>query len=187
MSTVTKKALAYSLKKLLETKTLDKITISEIVDDCDLNRQSFYYHFSNIYELVQWTFSKDVEKQLQNKVNYKNWQEGFLVILSYCKENNLIIYNLYHSQGRSIIEDGLKEYVNNLLLKVIEDEIKKLNVKVSEKDKLFIANYNMFAFVGIVMLWIDSNMIEEPNLIIERINILIKGDFEKALLAYSKI
>ncbi|MGD1819675.1 MAG: TetR/AcrR family transcriptional regulator, partial [Pleomorphochaeta sp.] len=85
MSTVTKKALAYSLKKLLETKTLDKITISEIVDDCDLNRQSFYYHFSNIYELVQWTFSKDVEKQLQNKVNYKNWQEGFLVILSYCK------------------------------------------------------------------------------------------------------
>ncbi|MGD1819835.1 MAG: hypothetical protein ACPKOI_08160, partial [Pleomorphochaeta sp.] len=57
--------------------------------------QSFYYHFSNIYELVQWTFSKDVEKQLQNKVNYKNWQEGFLVILSYCKKYYKKIQKIY--------------------------------------------------------------------------------------------
>ncbi len=185
MSLVTKKALGSSLKKFLKNKTLDKITIQEIVDECGLNRQSFYYHFSNIYDLVAFTFAKDVEENLEDKVNYDDWKEGFLVVLNYCKTNSLVIYNLYHSRGKSILEEGLKNYVTRLLLRVIEGEIQELDITVSQRDKEFIANYNMFAFVGLVMLWIDSNMEEDPKLLIERINILIKGDFKKALYAFS--
>ncbi|MGD1821331.1 MAG: TetR/AcrR family transcriptional regulator [Pleomorphochaeta sp.] len=185
MSLVTKNALGKSLKKFLRIKTLDKITIQEIVDECGLNRQSFYYHFSNVYDLVSYTFAKDVEDNLEDKVNYDDWKEGFLVVLNYCLDNSLIIYNLYHSRGRSILEEGLKDYVNKLLIRVIEAEINELNIKVTSKDKRFIANYNMFAFVGVVMLWIDSNMAENPKILIERISILIKGDFKKALLTFS--
>ncbi|MCY1153434.1 MAG: TetR/AcrR family transcriptional regulator C-terminal domain-containing protein [Sphaerochaetaceae bacterium] len=187
MSLVTKLALGDSLKNLLKLKTLDKITIQEIVDECGLNRQSFYYHFSNIYDLVAFTFAKDVEENLEDKVNYDDWKEGFLVVLDYCRDNSIIMYNLYHSRGKSIIEEGLKNYVTKLLLRVIDLEIEELDITVSNKDKQFIANYNMFAFVGLVMLWIDSNMEEEPKLLIERINILIKGDFKKALYAFSSI
>lgn len=185
MSLVTKNALANSLKELLKTKTLDKITITEIVNDCGLNRQSFYYHYKNIYDLVSWTFAMDVESSLKGKVNYSDWQEGFLVILNYCKNHKLIIHNLYHSQGKNIIEDGLKNYVINLLLKVIEEEIHNLNINVSKEDKIFIANYNMFAFVGLIMLWIENDMEEDPKLIIKRIHTLIEGDFKKALLSFS--
>jgi probable dihydroxyacetone kinase regulator len=187
MSLVTKNALGDSLKKFLKTKTLDKITIQEIVDECGLNRQSFYYHFSNIYDLVSFTFAKDVEDSLKDKVNYDDWKEGFLVVLNYCRNNSLVIYNLYHSRGKSIIEEELKTSVTKLLLRVIEGEIAELDIIVSDRDKKFIANYNMFAFVGLVMLWIDSNMEEDPKLLIEKISTLIKGDFKKALFAFSSI
>lgn len=185
MSLVTKQALSSSLKNLLSQKTLDKITITEICVDCGLNRQSFYYHFSNIFSLVSWTLKSDVNTKLKGKINYNDWKEGFKGVLYFCKDNKILIYNLYHSQGKSVLEEGLKEYVIDLLLKVIDDQIQRFNIKVPQNNRLFIASYNMFAFVGIVMLWIDKDMQEPPCLIIEQINTLIEGDFKKALLAFS--
>ena len=185
MSLVTKQALSLSLKKLLTEKTLDKITISEICSDCGLNRQSFYYHFSNIFDLVSWTLKKDVNDQLKGKINFNSWREGFIIVLSFCRNNKVMIYNLYHSQGKDVLEEGLMEYVMNLLLKVIDDQIERFNIKVTEEDRVFIASYNMYAFVGIIMLWINKNMEEDPYLLIKRIHTLIEGDFKKALLAFS--
>ena len=57
MSLTTKKALAMSLKSLLEKRTLDKITVKDIVSECSLNRQTFYYHFHDTYDLLQWLYS----------------------------------------------------------------------------------------------------------------------------------
>ena len=54
MSTITKRALEASLKKLVKTKPLNKITVSDITDDCGINRMTFYYHFKDIYDLVEW-------------------------------------------------------------------------------------------------------------------------------------
>ena len=50
----TKKSLAESLKKAMKSKTLSKITVSEIILDCGVNRKTFYYHFENIYALLKW-------------------------------------------------------------------------------------------------------------------------------------
>ena len=54
MSQITKRALAASLKRLLAEKPLSKITISDITDDCGINRMTFYYHFQDIYDLIEW-------------------------------------------------------------------------------------------------------------------------------------
>ena len=62
MSDITKNALAASLKKLLNRKTLNKITVKDITDDCGVNRQTFYYHFHDVYELVEWIFIHELEK-----------------------------------------------------------------------------------------------------------------------------
>jgi AcrR family transcriptional regulator len=59
MSKYTKLALGESLKRLLQKKPLSKITITEIVEDCGLNRMTFYYHFKDIYELLEWVCVED--------------------------------------------------------------------------------------------------------------------------------
>lgn len=59
MPNTTKKALEASLKKLLADKTLDKITINDLTTDCGISRMSFYYHFKDIYDLVEWCCVED--------------------------------------------------------------------------------------------------------------------------------
>ncbi|MEG1430525.1 MAG: TetR family transcriptional regulator, partial [Oscillospiraceae bacterium] len=65
MSQTTKKALAASLVRLLSEKPLDKITVVDIAEDCEVNRQTFYYHFQDIYDLVEWYFMSETTKALE--------------------------------------------------------------------------------------------------------------------------
>ena len=80
MSQTTKRALAASLKHLLLQKPLNKITINDIAEDCGISRMTFYYHFKDIYDLVEWTCVEDGTRALEGKKTYDTWQEGFLNI-----------------------------------------------------------------------------------------------------------
>ncbi len=82
MAQTTKRALAASLKKLLAQKPLDKITIVDIVTDCEVNRQTFYYHFQDIYDLMDWIFVSEATQVIQGKKTYNTWQQGFCRFLS---------------------------------------------------------------------------------------------------------
>ena len=70
MSNITKHALAESLKKLLLKKPLNKITINDLTTDCGISRMAFYYHFKDIYDLVEWTCLEKSRKALQGKKTY---------------------------------------------------------------------------------------------------------------------
>ena len=67
MNNITKNALEESLKKFLLQKPLDKITISDLTTDCGISRMAFYYHFKDIYDLVEWSCIEDASRALQGK------------------------------------------------------------------------------------------------------------------------
>lgn len=70
MPNTTKNALEASLKKLMLKKPLDKITIQDLTQDCGISRMAFYYHFKDIYDLVEWACLEDAARALQGK---KTW------------------------------------------------------------------------------------------------------------------
>ena len=76
MSQTTKKALAASLKQLLKEKPLDKITVTDLVEDCEVNRQTFYYHFQDIYDLIEWIYVSEAARILGDKKNGGNLAAG---------------------------------------------------------------------------------------------------------------
>ena len=78
MQNMTKQALKTSLEKLLAKKPLDKITINDLTSDCGISRMTFYYHFKDIYDLVEWVCLEESRKALQGKKTYESWQEGLL-------------------------------------------------------------------------------------------------------------
>ena len=77
MSQMTKRALVASLKDLLAEKPLDKITVTDLTEHCGVNRMTFYYHFKDIYDLVEWSCQEDAAKALAGKKTYETWQQGF--------------------------------------------------------------------------------------------------------------
>ena len=74
----TKLALEDSLKNLLLKKPVDKITITDLTNDCGITRMAFYYHFKDIYDLVEWSCYEDASRALQGKKTYETWQEGLM-------------------------------------------------------------------------------------------------------------
>ena len=91
MPNTTKQALEESLKHMLLKKPLDKITIRDITEDCGISRMAFYYHFKDIYDLVEWACIEDASKALQGKKTYETWQEGLLQIFEAVQENRPFI------------------------------------------------------------------------------------------------
>ena len=107
MSQTTKKALASSLKKLMNTTPLTKITINDIVSDCGVNRRTFYYHFQDIYALLEWIFETEVASVMAENKTYQTWQQGFLQIFFYLDQNHKMVLNTYNSIGREYLETHL--------------------------------------------------------------------------------
>ena len=178
----TKKALAESLKNLLLQKPLNKITISDIADDCGINRMTFYYHFKDIYDLVEWTCAEEAAQAMEGKKTYDTWQEGFLNIFSAVQANKPLIMNVYRCVSRERIEQYLNPLICSLILGVVEE--KSAEMPVSEADKRFIANFSEYAFIGVMLEWIDNNMREEPSVLVERTSRVVHGSILRALDAF---
>lgn len=184
MSLLTKKELANSLKQLMSIKTLDKITIKDITTDCGVNRQTFYYHFQDIYDLLDWIYKTEAVDGISEYKTYKTWQKGFLMIFQYIIKNKEFCINSLHSIGRDSLDSFLYKTTFDLLMGVI-NEISE-GMKVLEDDKKFIANFYTYAFVTLVIMWMKNGMKESPEIIIKKLNTLIEGEIEKALKKYEQ-
>ena len=182
MSQITKRALAESLKKLLLEKPLDRITVSDITEDCGVSRMTFYYHFKDVYDLIEWTWLQEAERALDGQKTYDTWQQGFLQIFQLVQENRAFVMNLYHSIRREQVERYLYRLTYQLLIGVVEE--KSAGMSVRDEDKKFIADFYKYAFVGLMLDWIRGGMKGEPQVLIDRLSVLIRGDVEKELNHY---
>ena len=134
MTNATKAALEASLKKLLLKKPLDKITINDLTTDCGISRMAFYYHFKDIYDLVEWSCLEDATQALQGKKTYETWQEGLQQIFEAVLENKPFIMNVYHSVSREQIETYLYKYsFTGVMLDWIKDGMKVDYHMIAEK------------------------------------------------------
>ena len=179
MSQVTKRALEQYLKNLLLKKPLTKITVGDITDDCGINRMTFYYHFKDIYDLVEWSCLEDAKRALDEKKTYDTWQQGLLQIFKAVQENKPFILNVYRCVHREQVEKYLQPLVDQLLLNVINEEAAGITVR--DEDKQFIAQVYSYMFIGLMLDWIKNDMREDPQQIVEKLSKLIKGSVSVAL------
>ena len=179
MSQVTKRALEQSLKNLLLKKPLTKITISDITEDCGINRMTFYYHFKDIYDLIEWSCEEDARKALEGKKTYDTWQQGLLQIFEAVQENKPFILNVYRCVHREQVEKYLQPLVDQLMLDVIQEE--SASMVIREEDKQFIAKIYAYIFIGVMLDWIKDDMREAPQEIVARLVKLLRGSVTAAL------
>ena len=179
MSQVTKRALEASLKSLLLQKPLSKITVTDITEDCGINRMTFYYHFKDIYDLVEWCCQEDASRALAGKKTYETWQQGLLQIFEAVRENKPFILNVYRSVSREQVENYLYKVTYALLDGVVEEQAQGMSVR--QEDKAFLATLYQYMFVGLMLDWIKSDMKEDPQAIVSRLELAIHGSIRAAL------
>ncbi len=175
----TKYELEASLKKLLLQKPLDKITINDLTTDCGISRMAFYYHFKDIYDLVEWVCLEDAARALQGKKTYDTWQEGLLQIFEAVLENRPFILNVYRSVSREQIESYLFQLTRSLIRDVVEE--KAAGTGLSEEEKTFIADFYKYSFVGVMLDWVRTGMKEDYGEIVDRISTVMKGNITNSI------
>lgn len=167
MAHATKQLLSNSLKKLLTKKTLDKITVTELAEDCKVNRQTFYYNFQDIYDLLDWTLEQERQQLLSSDAfgedTLKNWD----ILLAYLKTNKTFILNTYHSLSHPLLEKTLKNDIRPLVEIAVSRYAEESSI--SEADKALIVKIYTLAFVGILREWLDNDLDENYDLDFKRL------------------
>lgn len=184
MAQTTKNALAASLKKMVAKKTLDNITVKDIVEDCGVRRQTFYYHFHDIFELIEWIYITEIAKAIEDNKTHSTWNQGFLQLFQYILDNKAFVLNTCRSVNREELEKNIYEGSYFLLYGVVEEQSVGLNV--SEEDKKFVADFYKYSFACTLLDWINKGMKEDPKVIIEHIDVLITGNIRRYLLHYNR-
>ena len=184
MSNVTKQALEASLKQVMQKKPLDKITIRDITDTCGISRMAFYYHFKDLYDLVEWVCLEDVTKALAGKKTYDTWQEGLAQIFEAVLENKVFVSNAYRCISRERMERFLYQLTYGLIRDVVEE--KSGATPILEEDKAFIAEFYKYSFVGILLDWIKQGMHADYHTIVRKMSLTMHGNVSNSIQNFSE-
>lgn len=179
MSNTTKYALEAALKQMMLKKPLDKITIQDITAACGISRMAFYYHFKDIYDLIEWVCVEDATRALQGKKTYDTWQEGLTQIFEAVLENKPFVLNAYRCISREQMERFLFHLTYGLIRGVVDE--KSQGVDISEEDKTFIAEFYKYSFVGILLDWIKQGMDADYQVIVRKISLTMQGNVARSI------
>lgn len=180
----TKAALGESLKKLVLIKRLEKITINDLTADCGISRMAFYYHFKDIYDLVEWVCVEDGRKALQDKKTYDTWQEGMCQVFDAVLENRDFILNVYRSIGREKIESYLYKFTYDMIKDVVEEKCR--GIDLAADHKVFIADFYKYGFVGIMLDWISCGMKADYEEIVENMGVMLHGNIARSIKNFER-
>ena len=184
MSNITKKALEASLKKMMLKKPLAKITIRDITDDCGISRMTFYYHFQDIYDLIEWSCIEDATQALQGKKTYDTWSEGLLQVFEAVLENKPFVMNAYRCISREQMENFLFRMTYDLIRGVVDE--KSQGVPITEEQKAFIAGFYKYSFVGLMLDWIKRGMTQDYRLLVQDITLTVQGSVSLAIRNFAQ-
>ena len=173
MPQFTKLAIINTFIKLLNQMPLDKITVKDIVDDCGINRNTFYYYYKDIYALLDDIFRADTQKVIEENGNFKSLQDGFLQATEFARENKKAVYHIYNSMSREKLENYLYSIIDDLIAKYVDTQ--ETGRQIADEDKRFLADFYKYALVGMILAWISKGMKEDPEFIIPRLVKLIYG------------
>ena len=125
----TKKMLANTLISLMKRKPLSKISISEIVKECQINRKTFYYHFEDIYDLLEWHLEQEVSTITNSMNTLDDFDTAFRISLDYM-ENNSYIYNCADD---SYFCDKMMDFIIKLIYPIGMDNITQLEQRYNKE------------------------------------------------------
>ena len=152
-SSETKLKMGEALKKLVNYKAFSKITVGDIVTECGLNRNSFYYHFENMFDLLYWTYDQEIQNIVTSfqKAN-ADYTQSFEFILSYIDQNINLCQAAYESLGENDLENMIERDLKLFLTVSVAHVTEELKVEISEAYKNFLI-FNFSPMVRFQIVW----------------------------------
>ena len=153
---MTREALASSLKKLMEQKPLAQISIREIIEDCGVNRQTFYYHFHDIYALAEWMFSREAAVFVCRRSARKSYLEALRATFIYAQADPLLKSCAMDLQSH----DAMRRMFRSVLSRDVALAVNVLSSGLSVDDSYreFLISFYSEAIAAIILNWLCAGV-----------------------------
>ena len=175
----TKKIIREEFIKILNERPLNKITVKDIASACDINRNTFYYYYTDKYAILSEIFQIELQIVIDEYNDTLSWEESFIVATKFSLQNKTAIYHVYNSMQKEELEDYLFNVSGNIMSRYVEKVSD--GISASSGDKKLIASFYQCALTEMVLRWIASGMKDDPDTIIRRIGRLFDGHIALSL------
>lgn len=176
MAQYTKKAILQTFQEMLEKMPFDKITVSAIVSNCEISSNTFYYHFQDIYDLLDTWLAIKKEKYRDHVSLGGQWQDETKSILYDLKGHSDIVYHLFNSLSRERIERYIFESTDDTFYRLVCRET--AGVDIPEEELRNVAEYNSYSFLGFMLKFLWNQMEGDIDAGIEKIGCIFEGNIQ---------
>ena len=183
----TKKMLPASLKHCMEKKSLSKITVTDIVTDCGLNRKTFYYHFQDVPDLLKWTLEQEAVDVVKQFDLLNELEEALRFAVRYIRENSHMINCAYDSIGRDELKRFLNHDFQSIVMSIVEQIERKENVHSDPDAKKIICNFYTEGMAGELVDLLKSRDAAQDEKSIRCISLVVRTSLEAAVISCSKM
>lgn len=174
----TKKLLADTLKKIMRSKPFSKITVSEIIQECGVNRKTFYYHFQDIYDLLKWVFDEEAIQVVRHFDLLEDYEAAIRFVMDYIRENDYIISCTHDSIGREEMKRFFYMDFIEIITSVINEAETQAHISIEPEFKAYAAKFYTEALAGMLIDWAKNNRKENPEQIVRFLTYLVSAAVE---------
>ncbi len=179
----TKKQLSLSLKRLLEKKSFSKITISELASECGLNRKTFYYHFADIQQLLEWTLRQEAMEISTDYGRLNNFTDAVNFTVDYIYDNMQFLKNAYNTVGKTELTKLFYDHFCEMIKMSVSMHEKEHSITVSEHFSGFLCHFYGQALIGLVLEVLHSETFTDKKTISDYILLTLSVSIPEVLKA----
>ena len=173
-SETTCQAISGALKQLMAQKPLERITVAEIMDTCGMRRQHFYYYFTDIYDLLRWTFDKEALELLQQQQGVSPWQNGFLHLFQYINQNRAVCLCALDSLGKESLKRLLEADVSSIVDRAVRQAAEENGLSAHSPEVEVVICLVTIMMAGAVESWLRGELTQTPEELTRRIDMMFQ-------------
>lgn len=156
MANFTKKAIKESFLKLLNEKPMSRITVRDIVEDCGINRNSFYYHYQDIPALLESIVEEATAETIARYPRINSLEECFQAVFSFAVKNKRAVYHIFHSVNRDVFDRELLKLCSYAVTTYIDTAFPEHHLDEAERARVI--RFIQCEFFGLIIEWLNGGM-----------------------------
>lgn len=165
-----KKNIADTFVQMIRRGNIDKITVKALIEECHISRQTFYYHFQDIMDVLEWSTRQATQLLTEKSLQAEDMRSALQIFISFFVEQYPMLQKLINSQRRAQIEQILVDSVGTYLTKMAQAQ--QQNVSVNYADQDILLRYNACGLVGVLLAYGGKSDLDHNRLALQLEKIL---------------
>ena len=160
-----KSVIADTFSEMLEKEDIDKITVTRLIAQCHISRQTFYYHFKDIMDVLEWTFRRATQELVEQSLNAEDRLKALTAYITFVRQNRTKLKKLLYSRRWVQIEGMLVEAVTVYLAELARNRVPDIELSVDDLEVML--TFYACGMVGVLLRYVDKPNLNEEKLVIQ--------------------